>query len=495
MPERVRAGAAPSVATQSFAAALSLVRDRPLASADRPVPFQYATPPAASLGARLSPAGASGSRGPLADALDGQRHGTVTSTSLVESCLEAIERRDRELAGMVEVVAAAALADAAAADAARAAGEWLGPLHGIPMTVKDVIDVAGCTTRAGSLAYARVAGRDAAAVALLRRAGAVILGKASTHEFALGVTTPQSRNPHDPTRIPGGSSGGSAISVATGMALASLGTDTRASIRVPAALSGVVGVKATHGAVPTAGIVSLSWTMDHVAPMAATVGDAAIVLEVLLDGKAALSPARPAPGLRIGVPGAAFDGVDAGVVAAVEAAVHGLAEQGHAVAPAEHPDRSDLDLAGAAGMVISRCEAAAVHRSLALDRFAYTDEVADQLDAADGVLAVDYLDAQRARGELAERLATAFATADVLAMPTTACVAPLVEDADRHLISLARNAIPWSLVGFPALSVPVGWSDGLPVGLQLVAAPYADDVLIAAGLAVEDAVRAAATAR
>lgn len=474
----------PSVAAASFADALALLRGHPVEPAERAVPFAYQAPawPPAPAGAPTRPRAGSG---PLAAAVAGQRDGSVSSVDLVESCLRAIERRDPELAAMVEVKAEEALADALAADAERGAGEWRGPLHGVPMTVKDVIDVAGFTTRAGSLAYSRLADADAPAVAMLRRAGAVIVGKASTHEFALGVTTPQSRNPHDPSRIPGGSSGGSAISVATGMALASLGTDTRASIRVPAALSGVVGVKATHGAVPTSGIVSLSWTMDHAAPMAATVGDAAIVLSVLLGGRDELLSVRPATGLRIGVPAAAFEGVDPAIAEAVEAALRGLADQGNRVLAADRPERVDLDVAGAAGLVVSRCEAAAVHRTLELDRGLYTDEVADQLDAADGVLAVDYLDAQRVRGQLADRLLRCFEGADILAMPTTATTAPLVADAGRHLMRLARNAIPWSFVGFPAISVPAGRVDGLPVGIQLVAPPHREDLLVAAGLAVE----------
>ena len=155
-------------------------------------------------------------------------------------------------------------------------GRWRGPLHGIPVTVKDIIDVAGVPTRCGSAAYHDVPEVDAVGVARLRAAGAIVLAKVSTHEFALGVTTPQSRNPHDQTRIPGGSSGGSAIAVSTGMGLASLGTDTRASIRVPAALSGVVGFKPTYGSVPTGGVVPLSWTMDHVAPITSSVADAAL---------------------------------------------------------------------------------------------------------------------------------------------------------------------------------------------------------------------------
>lgn len=482
------------MAAASFAAALDVLRAQTISPAERVVPFAYHGPewPPSSPASRVEPDG-SRPLGALAAAVAGQREGGVSSVELVESCLDAIDRRDEELAAIVEVRAAEALAAAAAADADRSAGVWRGPLHGVPITVKDIIDVAGFTTRAGSLAYCRAAEIDAPAVAMLRRAGAVILGKVSTHEFALGVTTPQSRNPYDPTRIPGGSSGGSAISVATGMALASLGTDTRASIRVPAALSGVVGIKATHGAIPTGGIVSLSWTMDHVAPMAATVGDAAIVLAVLLGGRDDLRFLAPATGLRVGVPAATFENVDPNVAQVVEAALRGLEEYGNLLSAVDRPDGADLDIASAAGLVVSRCEAAALHRKLGLDRSLYTNEVGDQLDAADGVLAVDYLDAQRVRGQLAERLLRCFDNADVLAMPTTATTAPLVGDAERHLMRLARNAIPWSFVGFPAMSVPVGSVDGLPVGIQLVAPPHREDELIRAGLAVESAVAAIET--
>jgi len=424
----------------------------------------------------------------LAAALAGQHMGRVSSLELVESCLAAVERRDGPLMAVVELDAEGARAQAAGADRDREAGRWRGPLHGIPITVKDIIDVVGFTTRAGSAAIARHPVSEGEAVTRLRRAGAVIVGKVSTHEFALGVTNPQSRNPFDPTRIPGGSSGGSAISVATGMALASLGTDTRASIRVPAALSGVVGFKATHGAVPTSGILSLSWTMDHVAPIAATVSDVAVVLEALLaDGSP--FPVMPAANLRLGVAEATFDGVDPPVIRAVMAALDRLVGTRGAVLQAvPEPSAASLDIAGAAGLVVSRCEAAAVHRSLGLDRSLYWPEVADQLDAADQVTAVDYLDAQRARGQLAERLRRCFDHVDIVAMPTAPTVAPTVDDAPRHLMTLARNAIPWSFVGFPAMSLPVGLVNGLPVGLQLVAPPHREDLLVAAGLAIEEAV-------
>jgi aspartyl-tRNA(Asn)/glutamyl-tRNA(Gln) amidotransferase subunit A len=193
--------------------------------------------------------------------------------------------------------------------------------------------------------------------------------------------------------------------------------------------------------------------------------------------------------VRIGVPRAGLEGADRGVVDAFGAALAAVRERAAAeVVPLERPSVDDLDLAGAAGLVVSRCEAASLHRSLDFDRFLYCDEVAQQLAAAEVVDAVDYLDAQRLRGQLAEELAACFSSADVLAMPTTLTVAPPLDDYERHLMTLARNAIPWSFVGFPAISVPIGLVDGLPVGLQLVGPPHGESLMISAALAVEEAV-------
>lgn len=425
--------------------------------------------------------------GPLALAAAALRAGQVTSVQLVEEALLAVDKYDAELNAVAHLLADSARAEARARDDEAAAGRWRGPLHGIPITVKDVIDVAGAPTRAGSAAYDELPAVDAASVVGLRAAGAVILAKVTTHEFALGVTTPQSRNPHDPSRIPGGSSGGSAIAVSTGMGMGSLGTDTRASIRVPAALSGVVGLKATYGTVPTGGVVPLSWTMDHVAPMAASVGDAALLLDALRPGRPPVAPwaGAPAAGLRVGVPQAALDGAEPGVLAAFDGSLATLAQLGCTVAEAARPTAQDLDVANAAGLVVSRCEAAAFHRSRGTDRRRCWDEVADQLGAAISVAAVDYIDAQRLRGELSAGLLGAFADHDVLVMPTVPIVAPAVEDFARHLLLLSRNAIPWSFTGFPALSVPCGWSAGLPVGLQVVAPPGREDLVVLVGAALE----------
>ncbi len=425
----------------------------------------------------------------VAGALRAMQEGALTATDLVTAALAAAEAHEA-LGGVVHLEPGRAADEAAARDLQRRAGGALGPLHGIPVTVKDVIDVAGMPTRAGSAAYEDHPVADAAGVARLRAAGAVILGKVATHEFALGVTTPQSRNPRDPSRIPGGSSGGSAIAVATGIGLASLGTDTRASIRVPPALSGCVGLKPTYGRVPVEGVVTLSWTMDHVAPIAVTVGDAALVLEALAPELAGLAAWAhvPVEGMRAGVPEAAFAGAEPGVAAAVRDALAALADAGVATMPASRPDGRDLDRANAAGLVISRAEAAVVHRDLALDRSLYWDETRDQLREAEALTAMDYLTAQRIRAGLADDLLAAMEGVDVLLMPTTLVAAPPVERFADYLTVLSRTAIPWSLVGFPAVTVPCGvTSEGLPVGFQVVAPPGREDRVVAIGAAVERA--------
>jgi aspartyl-tRNA(Asn)/glutamyl-tRNA(Gln) amidotransferase subunit A len=409
------------------------------------------------------------------------RRGGVSARDLVEEAIVAADK-NATLEAVVEPLFEQARAEANRLDAM---AEPVGPLHGIPITVKDVIDVAGATTRAGSAAYGRRPGADAAAVRRVKKAGAIVLAKVSTHEFALGVTTPQSANPFDRERIPGGSSGGSAIAVAVGIGLASIGTDTRASIRVPSALCGVVGLKGTFGLVPTAGVVPLSWTMDHVAPIAPTVADALLMLEVM-SGRS-IGAAPDAAVQRIGVSESAFEGCEPSIAATVRRAVAALG----AVVHLDRPDSSDFDLANAAGLIISRCEAAAFHRSLDTDRTLYWPEVRDQLDAADSVLATDYLDAQRLRACLTADLAAIFERCDVLCLPTVGITPPVRSDFTRFLTVLSRSCIPWSLSGFPAVSVPCGFdSMGFPVGLQIVGPPGGDAVVIAAALRAERHARA-----
>lgn len=491
-----------SVARASFVDALDVLSSHRTPGRRR-VPFDYRVPGAlsAAAGPGSAPVGVGVSAeavGPLHDAVRAMRTGMTTAVELLQASTSAVATSNEELEGVVAMDAHAALARAAELDLEASTGSWRGPLHGIPITVKDVIDVAGLPTRCGSDAYLDHPDRDAVAVARARSAGALPFAKVATHEFALGVTSPQSRNPRDPSRIPGGSSGGSAVAVATGMGLASIGTDTRASIRIPAALSGVVGLKPTYGRVPTEGIVSLAWTMDHAGVIAGSVADAALVLDQLYDAPRGLAGVAPAgshgadgPSIRLGVVEAGFDGADDALSAVVTDAIAALGALGGAsVGEATRPTASDLALANAAGLIVSRVEAATAHRALGLDRSRYWDEVADQLDSADEVRAVDYLEAQRVRAEMADALLAQFEDHDVLVMPTSPVVAPPADDFARFLMVLSRNAIPWSFVGFPVLSVPCGTVDGLPVGLQLVAPPDREDLLVALGTAWEGLGRA-----
>ena len=464
-----------SIAQDAFASALERLAMQEVDPERRPAFEVFGTP-----GDPLPALGGLPRTGRIAEAARALDTGATTSVELVEAALARIAERSDELGAFV-ALAPGALDEARARDAEPRRG----PLHGIPISVKDVFAVQGMPTRAGSLAYEAHPLTDAEPVDLLRAAGAVILGKTSTHEFAMGVTSPQARNPHDPSRIPGGSSGGSAIAVATGMGLGSLGTDTRASIRVPAALTGVVGLKPTYGTVSTAGMVPLSWTMDTSAVLAATAEDAALLLDALRPEAPAIAPAAGArvSHLRVGLPTAAWEGAEPYVAAAVDAHVGRLAELVSAVRAIERPSAADFGGANAMGLLTSRCEAACFHRAAGLDRSLYWPEVRDQLDAADGVLATDYIDAQRYRAALREEMLAVFREHHVLAMPTAPVVAPPVERADEYLTILSRNAILWSFVGFPAISVPCP-VDGLPAGLQLVAAPGGEALLVALATAL-----------
>jgi len=427
----------------------------------------------------------------LAEALAQLGSGRITTRELVESAL-VVADATRELGTVAALDEDASRAEADRLDLERATGLNRGRLHGIPITVKDVIDAAGLPTRAGSLAYDDPEPTDSAAVSRLRAAGALVLAKVATHEFALGVTTPQCRNPHDPTRIAGGSSGGSAIAVATGFGLASVGTDTRASLRVPAHCCGVVGFKPTFGRVPTDGIVPLSWTIDHIGPIARTVEDAAIVLNVLAGAPLLRVPGPDEPprqtaeGIVVGIVPEVFADADADVADACERALAALEETGVRVVEIAGPGIEDLETSNAIGLLVSRSEAAAYHRSQGTDLARCIPEVRDQLAAGLTISAADYLDAQRQRHLLSQRAVASFVECDVVATPTAPVVAPPHADYERYLLRLSRNTILWSLVGAPALSLPCGSSrEGLPVGLQIAAAPGREQALVDTGVALE----------
>jgi aspartyl-tRNA(Asn)/glutamyl-tRNA(Gln) amidotransferase subunit A len=422
----------------------------------------------------------------LSDALRDLAAGRVTSRDLVEASLAAASDTV-ELGAVVAIDEESVREEADRLDRERAAGKLRGPLHGIPVTVKDIIDVSGLPTLAGSLAYSDESPSDAAAVARLRSAGALLLAKVATHEFALGVATPQCRNPHDAARISGGSSGGSAIAVATGIGVASLGTDTRASLRVPAHCCGVVGFKPTFGRVPATGIVPLSWSIDHLGPITRTVEDAARMLNVLAD-VSFLDCEVPtaAPTFTVGMTSAVFADASRDVVEACELALAQLESLGVRIVEIPGPTVEDLEISNAIGLLISRGEAGAFHRSQGTDLKKCIPEVRDQLEASLTISAADYIDAQRQRRILGERILENFDRCDVIVSPTAPLVAPLRTDYEQYLLRLSRNTIIWSLIGAPAVSVPCGTgTGGMPVGLQLAGPPGREQDLVTLGMMFE----------
>lgn len=438
--------------------------------------------------------------GTVAGAAEAMASGRLSAVELMSRTLRVIKARNPALNAFTYVAPEdALLREAKELDTERAQGRIRGPLHGIPASVKDVLHVRGMPTTASSRVMRVTPTVDGTAVARVRDAGALLVGKTHTHEFALGVTTPQSHNPWDPSRDPGGSSGGSAIAVATGMSLVSLGTDTRASIRVPSALCGVVGYKPTYGLVSTDGMVTLSWSIDHTGLMARTVRDVALLMNSVQgpDPRDPNTVQRPANdystyldknvrGLRVGLALHGLSGTSPDVLAAFHRSVDALRALGVHVIETSTPSAEDIRLCTSLGMVMSRCEAAAFHQAFPNTDALYTKPVFEQLDEARRVTAVDYLAAQRFRGEFAQRMAHHFQDFDALILPTSKVTAPSLEESDRYIMILSENCIPWSFIGFPALSVPCGsTSSGLPVGAQLVGAPFGDGAILALASAIE----------
>ena len=417
----------------------------------------------------------------------------VSSAELVADCLNRIDADNARLNAFILVMADDARAAAKRCDFELANGIDRGPLHGMPISVKDLFDVKGTVTTAGSrVRDGLVATADADVVAQLRRAGAVIIGKTNMHEFAMGPTNEDSafgaaHHPLDDTRSPGGSSGGSAISVATGMALGSLGSDTGGSIRIPAAACGIVGLKPGYDELPTSGSVPLSRTVDHVGPLAATVTDAWHLLHALR-GKASLAPVTgTAPSeLRLAVLRGYFcDLLDDDVRRAFEAAVDTLRQQGATIVDVEIPDTA---LIAPAYTHIVFGDAAAYHAH-ALDTMPekYTPNVRLRLEMSRYVLAEDYVRALDARRLLRRQVDAALHGQQALLLPTLPIVAPplgaatiqigAAQEPVRNL--LLRLTQLFNLTGHPAITLPCGTSpSGLPCGLQLAGPIGQTDALL-----------------
>ncbi|MGW3209792.1 amidase [Streptomyces sp. NPDC001135] len=444
----------------------------------------------------------------LTAAADAIRARQLSPVELADSVLERIAQAEPRLRAYVTVTAERARTAARAAEHDIAAGRYLGPLHGIPMGVKDLIDVAGAATTASSrVRDDHSAQTDSTVAARLAEAGAVLLGKTHTHEFAYGLTTPQTHNAWDTGRVAGGSSGGSAVAVAAGMATFALGTDTGGSIRVPAALNGVVGLKPTYGLVPRHGVTSLSWSLDHVGPIARTVEDAALVLAALAghdprDPASLTTPAtdyRPVAGtdltgLRVGVPRTYyFDQVAPEVEAAVRRAIDQLQALGARLVEVEIPMTRYIQ-ATQWGLMVP--EATAYHEAtLRTVPELYQDDVRVLLEAGELMPAGDYLRAQRSRTLMRQEWARMLTEVDVIAAPTVPATAvragqETITWADGSVEGVSdayvRLSSPANITGVPSLSMPVGHDTaGLPIGMQLLGRPLQESVLLRVGHAYE----------
>jgi aspartyl-tRNA(Asn)/glutamyl-tRNA(Gln) amidotransferase subunit A len=407
----------------------------------------------------------------------------MTALAVTERCLQAISERDRTLNAFIAVLADGAREQARQADVEIAGGRYRGPLHGVPISLKDLIDLDGTpTTAASRVRTGHKATADAAVVTRLREAGAIFIGKTNLHEFALGTTNEDSafgpvRHPLDPTRSPGGSSGGSAVSVLAGMAYASIGTDTGGSIRIPSAACGLVGLKPTFGDVPTGGIVPLSRTLDHVGPMCRSVEDAAIVYDALCG--TSRHPPTPAPGARgrrLGVLRGYFMALlDPDIESGVERTYTRLREAGVELQDVGIAHATDI---AAVYTCIVLSEAAAYHARTLEDRGGeYTTNVRMRLETGRYILAEDYLRALRGRDVLTHEVDAAMEGLDglllpALPIPASTIGSPTVRigNADEQVRSLTlRLTQLFNLTGHPAVSVPCGRTpNGLPIGLQIV---------------------------
>lgn len=436
----------------------------------------------------------------------------LSPVELIGETLKLIERLNPKLNAYISIYADQALDAARRAESEIARGGYRGPLHGIPISIKDIFAARGQRTTAGSKVLADyVPDYDATVIEKLEQAGAIIIGRTNLHEFALGTTTVNphygaTRNPHDPERIAGGSSGGSAVSVATGMASASLGTDTGGSIRIPAALCGVVGLKPTFGRVSKFGVIPLAWSLDHVGPITRTVRDAAIMLEAIAgyDRRDTSSKDVPVPryserlgrevrGMRIGRPvDYFFDILTDEARRSFEQATAALTELGCELVEVR---LSSSHLIEPAYLQTSLAEAAAYHQANLRRRPAdYGDDVRARLELGASISPSAYIEGHRARRALLREFEAALELADALVTPTVPLPATRIgeEKVEIHgrsynLRSLhLRLTCPFNLTGLPAISIPCGSTrQGLPLGIQIAGRRFDEERVLALAHALE----------
>jgi aspartyl-tRNA(Asn)/glutamyl-tRNA(Gln) amidotransferase subunit A len=443
------------------------------------------------------------------------RAGTVSPVEATQECLARIRRLDGALRAFISVDEAGALETARRLEAEQHRGAWRGPLHGVPLAFKDLCFIRGLPTSCGTgTAEYFIAERDCTAVTRLAAAGAVTLGKLNMTELAMGpfgdnAHHGHARNPWQTGHCAGGSSSGSAVAVAAGLALGALGTDTGGSIRLPAAACGIVGLKPTYGRVSRAGVMPLSWSNDHVGPMARTVRDCALLLQVVAgrDPLDATSSAQPVPdyfaalgvgirGLRVGVPeNFFFQGVQPEMEGAVRKATEILAGLGAQVSEIRLPDPQTMsDVCN----IVSRSEGSTIHVRLLRERpHEVQPVVRARLELGLQIPAYDYLQALRLRARLARAFITeVFAQVDVLVAPVIPEPAPPLAHATlgpvHELVArqgrFSRLTRPFNGLGLPALSLPCGFSSaGLPLAFQIVGRPFDEATVLRAGHAYEQA--------
>lgn len=425
----------------------------------------------------------------------------VSPVEVTQACLDRAAATEPKLSAFSRLMGESAMAEARAAEAEIAAGNWKGELHGIPVGIKELYDVTGVPTTSSSKVRENwVASSDCASVAQLRAAGAVILGKTHTHEFAYGISTPTTRNPWDTDRMPGGSSGGSGSTVAAGSTYMSMGSDTGGSIRIPAAVCGTVGLKPTFGRCSRAGVTSLSWSLDHVGPLARTVADTAVCLNALAgydprdpgsvdiateDYTAALG--KDVKGLRIGVPtNYYFAPIDPEVEAAVRAAIDLLAGEGAVVSEVEIPYADQIM---AVEFALCMPEASEYHRAmLRASPELYTEDVRTFLEAGELVPATRYVQALRVRQMMQRAWAKMFDDIDLLVAPAVPSPATRVGQetidwgggAEEPVTpAFVRLSAPANVTGLPSIATPCGFTaGGLPVAFQAIARPFAEATAI-----------------
>ena len=411
------------------------------------------------------------------DAAQRFRQGSLTPSALTEEILERIASENPRLNAYYEVFEPEARESAAVATRELREGRDRGPLHGIPVAIKDLFDVKGSVTTAGAHPGFRPppAREDSEVVARLREAGAILLGKTAVHEWALGVSTNNehfgpTRNPFDTDRIPGGSSGGSAVALAAGLTVLALGSDTGGSIRIPAALCGVVGLKPTYGRVSLRGVTPLAGSLDHAGPMARSVEDAFVLLEGMCEFRR--GPARRFTKLLVPKQ-YFFDDVDPAIVELVRAAASRLGVM-------EPVDVGDMKAVWDANTKTLYCDAAAYHEERLREHPDWFGmSLRDRLPVGLKYRGIDYARARGVQREWTARLTQMLGDDAVLVAPTTSTHATVIGEGEGSTLGrlMSRLTAPFNLAGAPVLSVPVGKVGGLPVGMQLVAAPGGESVL------------------